>query len=78
MKKKRKLFKTEVRVPAVETSDEVNSKSAAGKGLPAPESVVGELEFISPKGNRYRIIKTTEMDAYDKPTPQKGTKKRSS
>jgi hypothetical protein len=36
-------------------------------GLPNEESVVSEKTFTSPKGKRYRIIKTTEKDAYDKP-----------
>jgi hypothetical protein len=30
--------------------------------LPAPESIVSEAEFTSPKGTKYRIIKTTETD----------------
>lgn len=35
-------------------------------GLPDPANVVGESEVRSPKGNRYRIIRTHESDAYDK------------
>jgi hypothetical protein len=35
-------------------------------GLPAPDSIISEVTFTSPKGNKYRIIKTTEQDAYDK------------
>ncbi|HVR96115.1 MAG TPA: hypothetical protein VMW27_05845 [Thermoanaerobaculia bacterium] len=37
-------------------------------GLPAPESVVSEKTFTSPKGKRYRILRTDETDPYDKPT----------
>lgn len=36
-------------------------------GLPDPASVVGERELPSPKGERYKIIRTHERDAYDKP-----------
>jgi hypothetical protein len=35
--------------------------------LPDPESVVSEREFISPKGRRYRILRTTDKDPYDPP-----------
>jgi len=34
-------------------------------GLPAPDSIVSEVPFTSPKGNRYRIIKTDETDEYE-------------
>jgi hypothetical protein len=36
-------------------------------GLPAPESVVSESTFVSPKGNTYRIIRTNETDPGDEP-----------
>jgi hypothetical protein len=35
-------------------------------GLPDPRSVVSETTFVSPKGKRYRILKTTERDPYDR------------
>jgi hypothetical protein len=38
-------------------------------GLPRKESRVSEKPFVSPKGKRYRIIKTDEKDAYDEPVP---------
>ena len=39
-------------------------------GLPDPESVVGEVTFVSPSKRTYRIIKTDEQDAYDpEPSP---------
>jgi hypothetical protein len=44
-------------------------------GLPAPESIVSEAEFVSPKGAKYRIIKTSETDPYDKPEKPKGRQK---
>jgi hypothetical protein len=34
-------------------------------GMPAKDSVVGEVLFKSPKGTKYRILKTNEVDAYD-------------
>jgi hypothetical protein len=37
-------------------------------GAPAADSVRAIVEFTSPGGRRYRIIKTTEVDAYDPPT----------
>jgi hypothetical protein len=40
-------------------------------GLPARDSVVGEETLTSPKGNVYRVLKTNETDAYDKPAPPK-------
>jgi hypothetical protein len=46
------------------------AESTQGKsrpGLPNKASVVSEKTFISPKGKRYRIIRTDEMDAYDAP-----------
>ena len=36
-------------------------------GLPNKDTVIGERTFVSPKGKCYRIIKTTERDAYDPP-----------
>ena len=39
--------------------------AAARPGLPDPTSVVSEKEFTSPKGGRYRVLRTTETDAYE-------------
>jgi hypothetical protein len=36
-------------------------------GLPDKETVVSERTLVSPKGKRYRIIRTTEKDPYDPP-----------
>jgi hypothetical protein len=40
---------------------------APNPGLPDPASVVSERVFVSPKGRRYRILRTTEKDPYDPP-----------
>jgi hypothetical protein len=40
-------------------------------GLPAPESIREVVKFVSPQNQEYRILKTTEMDAYDKPAKPK-------
>ena len=37
----------------------------ARRGLPAKKSVVGTKPFVSPRGNRYTIIETTEVDEYE-------------
>jgi hypothetical protein len=34
-------------------------------GLPDPKTVVSERTLVSPKGTRFRIIRTTEKDPYD-------------
>jgi hypothetical protein len=34
-------------------------------GMPAPESIVSETIFKSPKGNVYRMIQTDEVDEYE-------------
>ncbi len=44
-------------------------RRAARPGLPAESSVLSEKTFISPANKRYRIITTSERDAYDTPDP---------
>jgi hypothetical protein len=44
-------------------------RRAARPGLPAESSVLREKTFISPGNQRYRIITTSERDAYDPPDP---------
>jgi len=34
-------------------------------GLPDPKTIVSERTVVSPKGQRFRIITTTDKDAYD-------------
>lgn len=42
-------------------------------GMPAKDSVQEVLDFASPQGVHYPILRTNEMDAYDLPpkSPQK-------
>jgi hypothetical protein len=39
------------------------------RGMPAQDSVEEVVDFVSPQGVPYKILKTTEVDAYD-PPPQ--------
>jgi len=39
--------------------------------MPNETSVLSEKAFTSPKGKKYRIIKTDETDSYDAPLPPK-------
>lgn len=34
-------------------------------GLPNESSIVAEMEFTSPRGTKYRVLRTNERDAYD-------------
>jgi len=47
--------------------------------MPAPDHVTGVEKKISPTGFAFRILKTTERDAYDAPAPARprGKNKRS-
>lgn len=47
------------------------SSGAPNPGLPDKETVISERTFVSPKGKRYRIIRTTEKDPYDPPDDEK-------
>lgn len=53
------------------------SETNVRQDLPEESSIVGEKIFISPKGNKYRIILTDELDEYEKPEidSEKGVKK---
>ena len=42
-------------------------KAKGRPGMPNKESVLSEKAFTSPKGKRYRIISTDEIDPYDAP-----------
>jgi hypothetical protein len=48
------------------------------KGMPARDSVQEVVDFVSPQGVPHKILKTTEIDAYDPPPParKKRTKAR--
>ena len=39
--------------------------SPSRPGLPPQSSILAELSINSPKGNRYRILRTSERDATD-------------
>ena len=49
--------------------DKKNPKRSAARnpGLPDRKMVISERTLTSPKGTRYRIIRTTEKDPYDPP-----------
>jgi hypothetical protein len=47
----------------------VRGLSQLATGMPARDSVQEVVDFVSPQGVPYKILKTTEMDAYD-PPPQ--------
>ena len=45
-------------------------------GMPSPDSVREIITKVAPTGMRFRILRTTEVDAYEKtPGPQKGKSK---
>src|SRR5258708_23563103 len=37
------------------------------RGMPAQDSVQEVVDFVSPRGVPYKILKTTEVDSYDPP-----------
>jgi len=39
------------------------------RGMPALDSVRSVVDFVSPQKVKYKILKTTETDAYDPPLP---------
>jgi hypothetical protein len=41
------------------------SHGSRNPGLPDPKTVISERTFVSPKGTRFRILRTTEKDPYD-------------
>jgi hypothetical protein len=44
----------------------------AGREIPRKESIVAVDTVTSPKGRRYTILETDQMDPYDHPTPTTG------
>jgi hypothetical protein len=63
--------KSPMAAPAGESTSSGRPESSPGAGLPAPESIISEHEFTSPKGRKYRIIRTTETDPDNEPEPPK-------
>jgi len=45
----------------------VRSLPQLAPGMPALDSVQEVVDFESPQGDKYKILKTTETDAYDPP-----------
>lgn len=43
----------------------------APPGESNPRKIVAEKPYVSPKGNRYTIIETNELDSYEAPEPRK-------
>ncbi len=43
------------------------------ESLPAPDVRTGEAEIVSPKGRRYSVIRTDELDPYEQP-PERAEK----
>ncbi len=37
--------------------------------MPQPSTILSEENFVSPKGTRYRILRTNQKDDYDKTEP---------
>jgi len=59
------------------SKEERESPGEIPPGTPDPGSIVSERSFVSPKGKRYTIITTNEMDPYDEPAkPEDDEKKR--
>lgn len=50
---------------------EVAAEDEKRPGLPDPATVVSEQTLISPKGRRYRILRTRQTDPYDGPAQDK-------
>jgi hypothetical protein len=46
-------------------------KPAIRAGMPSKDSVREIVTKVAPTGLRFRILKTTEMDSYDKPRRSK-------
>jgi hypothetical protein len=57
------------RAPRTSDGSTESGGDRARPGMPDEESVLSEKAFTSPGGNRYRIIRTDEMDPYDAPPP---------
>jgi hypothetical protein len=43
-------------------------------GLPEEATVVSEETVTSPKGRKYRILRTTQMDPYDEPQEEEDSR----
>lgn len=70
-KKKKKMSpKTASQPSSTSLPDQLNT------GMPAQDNIRKVVDFVSPQGNKYQILKTTESDAYDQiPEPKKKRRK---
>ncbi|HEX7960713.1 MAG TPA: hypothetical protein VF493_12390 [Terriglobales bacterium] len=59
--KQKKSRKKEKKQAPAEVIDQTRA------GMPAKDNVREVVDAVSPEGKPFRILKTTEMDAYDKP-----------
>jgi hypothetical protein len=55
-----------------ETGGTLTPPAKGTPGLPDPGAIVSETVLVSPKGRRYRILRTDEKDAYDPPENPQG------
>jgi hypothetical protein len=60
-----------VRKKREKLTDALRDIPADRPGLPAKDSIVGVESFVSPQNDEYKIIHTTETDAYDEPPKPK-------
>ena len=67
---------TRQKTKIVKSDLEQTTSNVEQEGLPNSESIVEEHIFVSPRGQKYRILKTTERDATDQPPQQAATRKR--
>lgn len=72
-KKSAKARKSKKSTPAKNSREEIDQLR---RGMPGLDSVRAVEDFVSPENVKYKILKTTEMDAYDLvPTPRPKRKK---
>jgi len=62
-KSKKKRNRKTATNPAVMALDQLRP------GMPAKDSIKKVVDFVSPQNDEYKILRTTEMDAYD-PVPK--------
>jgi hypothetical protein len=60
---KKKKAEKPANKPAEDVLDQVR------RGMPAKDSILKVEDFVSPQNVHYKILKTTETDAYD-PVPE--------
>jgi hypothetical protein len=53
--------------PAGSPNTEREHRPATPVGEPDPRTIVAEVPHVSPKGRRYTIVVTNELDPYEEP-----------